>query len=405
VLPAGRIAALSLLNSPDVRLPALSGVVRADPGLAIILLRAANSVASASRRRIVDPGEAVVRVGLNQTKRLVAAAVVGGALSPLVGCGLDLDAFWSYSLASAIATEDEADSHRLGGGAFAVGLLHDLGRLALAASDPHSYSRLTTQARSEHLVLAAERLMFGEDHAGASGRLLLAVGVPEELVEMVAQHHGGRGEEADSPLKRARRVVAAAGFSDGLPPHFESDTGEAVDLRRASGLQDHVNWYRSALHSSDRLGRIQAAPAADFSIESDPLAAESRSRSWQSSIANRRAVFRAAARAEASLYTIVGSRLGAAYGGILRNVSLEGAGIVSPNSRLAEGDRVALGFPLNGERYWLTSEVRWARDGGTRGGQQLGVMFDSLSGHDQRRLWAQISEAERTNRPIGPPLT
>ena len=403
VLPAGRIAALSLLTSPDVRLPALSGVVKSDPGLAIILLRAANSAASSSRRRIVDPGEAVVRVGLNQTKRLVAAAVVGGALSPLMGCGLDLDAFWAYSLASAIATEDEADTTVLRSGAFAVGLLHDLGRLALAASDPRSYSRLTTQARGEHLVLAAERLMFGEDHAVASGRLLLSVGVPDELVEMVTSHHLA-GADQDSPLMRARRVVAAAGFSDGLPPHFDADSGQGVDLQRASALQDHVDWYRSALHSSDREGRIQAAPSPDFAEASASPVAESEASDRQTTIANRRAVFRADARAQASLYTIVGSRLGAAYGGIICNVSLEGAGITSPNSRLFPGDRLAVGFALSGERYWLTSEVRWDQSRGANRGQQLGVMFDAISGHDQRRLWAQISEAERTNRPIGAPL-
>jgi putative nucleotidyltransferase with HDIG domain len=402
VLPAGRIAALALLNSPDVRIQSLASLVASDPGLAIIVLRAANSAESASRRRIADPGEAVVRVGLNQTKRLVAAAVVGGALSSLKGCGLDLEAFWSYSLASAIATEDEADTQTLRAGAFSVGLLHDVGRLALAASGPQTYARRSTAGHSEHVILAAERIMFGENHATASARLLESVGLPDEFVEMVASHHGAPGRDPDSPLSRARRLVAAAGFSDGLPLHLESVAVPGVDLRRASSLLDHVEWYRSALHSSDHLGRIQAAPSHDFASESDPVAFETGYRRRYASGVNRRAVFRALAIAQASLYTIVGDRLASAYAGTIRDVSLEGAGLTLPASRLFPGDRVAVGFALDGEQYWLRSEVRWIHTSRQDRGQELGVSFDPLSAADQRRLWAQISDADRSRRPIGP---
>ncbi len=407
VLPAGRLAALALLNSPEVRVSALASLVRSDPGLAMILMRAANSAESSSRRRVLDPGDAVVRVGLNQTKRLVAAAVVGGALSPLKGCGLDLGAFWSYSLASAIATEDEADSGALRAGAFSAGLLHDLGRLALAASAPSAYARLAAKHHSDQVILGAERLMFGEHHADASGRLLASIGLPGDLVDMVAHHHGVPGREADTPLTRARRLVAAAGFSDGLPLHLEMRPVDEADLRRASSLLDHVEWYRSALHSSDHLGRIEAAPSHEFAGGGDAAPADARSRRHGASV-NRRAVFRALALAQASLYTIVGDRLAAAYSGTIRDVSLEGAGVTLSTSRLFPGDRVAVGFALDGEQYWLRSEVRWIHSAQHDGGQELGVSFEPLSLADQKRLWAQISEAERTHRPIGPadiPLT
>lgn len=401
VLPSGRIAALTLLNSQDVRITALASLVRSDPGLAVILLRAANSAESSSRKRIVDPSEAVVRVGLNQTKRLIGAAVVGGALSTLQGCGLDLGAFWSYSLAAAIATEDEVDETHLRGGAFSVGLLHDLGRLALAASDPAIYVRMASQPHSEAVVLAAEQLMFGEDHATASVRLLSDVGLPEELVAMVADHHRPQ-EAADNPLTRARRLVVAAGFSDGLPLHPDAAASD-VDLRRASSLLDQVEWYRSTLHSSDRFGRIQPAPAPDFTREEEVAEVLAGMPRRHAAAANRRAVFRANALAQASIYTILGDRrLGTAYSGTVRNVSLEGAGLSLPGSRLFPGDRVAVGFTLEGEQYWLRSEVRWIQTSRAERRQDLGVAFEPLSAADQRRLWSQISEAERTHRPIGP---
>ena len=404
VLPSGRIAALVLLNSADARIPALASLVRSDPGLAMILLRAANSAESSSRRRIADPAEAVVRVGLNQTKRLIGAAIVGSALSALDGCGIDLNAFWAYSLAAAIATEDEVEVAHLRSAAFSVGLLHDLGRLALAASAPASYTRMASQPRTEPVILAAEQLLFGEDHASASARLLSSVGLPPDLVEMVADHHRSVGEDTANPLVRARRLVVAAGFSDGLPLHIDSAV-TGIDLRRASSLLDQVEWYRSTLHSSDRFGRFQPAPLPDFARSDDDDGDDdlpSVRKYSRVGSANRRSVFRASTVAQASVYTIVGDRLGSAYSGTIRNVSLEGAGLTLPTARLFPGDRVAIGFMLEGEQYWLRSEVRWIRSLRVERCHELGVAFEPLTSSDQRRLWSQIAEAERTSRPIGP---
>ena len=221
VLPAARAAALSMLQDMDLSLGDLGEVVSTDPGLTVVLLRAANSVHSASRRRIEHARDAMIRIGLTQTKRLVAAAVVGGAFDDLDECGIDLDAFWAYSLATAVAAEDASKSTRLRPAAFSAGLLHDIGRLTLAASAPLAYPAISARAASESIVLGAERALFGEDHAAAGARMLHSWGLSEDLVATVIRHHDVPAGEIGGALAEARSLVEAVGYSDGLPRSFE----------------------------------------------------------------------------------------------------------------------------------------------------------------------------------------
>ncbi|MDA0301915.1 MAG: HDOD domain-containing protein, partial [Chloroflexi bacterium] len=181
MLPAARAGALSMMQDDDVRMDDLATLIRADPGLTLVLLRAANSAASASRRRIEDTRDALVRIGLQATKRVVAAAVVGEAFQNMDECGIDEDAFWAHSLATAVICESSVTTARLRPVAFSAGLLHDVGRLVLGASLPEVYGSLSDSARREPMVLGAEAAIFGEDHAKAGGRLLSLWGVSDEI--------------------------------------------------------------------------------------------------------------------------------------------------------------------------------------------------------------------------------
>jgi len=249
MLPAARAGALSMMQDDDVRMDDLASLIRADPGLTLVLLRAANSAASASRRRIEDTRDALVRIGLQATKRVVAAAVVGAAFKDIGECGIDEDAFWAHSLAVAVIAESSVETHRLRPVAFSAGLLHDVGRLVLGASIPGVYETLSERARSEPMVLGAEAALFGEDHAKAGGRLLSIWGVSDEIAATVSRHHEPPSCELEEALLLARHVVTQLGYDDGLRCHFEAPPQE-VDVVEgtAKSLREKVTWYQSALH-------------------------------------------------------------------------------------------------------------------------------------------------------------
>ena len=246
VLPAARAGALSMLQDENVHLGDLAGVIAADPGLTIVLLRAANSAQSASRRHIEHARDAMIRVGLMATKRMVAAAVVGGAFVDIRECGIDIEAFWAHSLAVAILAESGAPA-KLRPAAFSAGLLHDIGRLALAVSVPLAYPVISERARDEGMVGAAERAIFGEDHATTGGRVLESWGVPPEIAEVVTRHHVNAPGDLHDVLRRARGVADALGYRDGLARAFEPPRTPAPDPAAAAAVHAKVEWYRAAL--------------------------------------------------------------------------------------------------------------------------------------------------------------
>ena len=72
-LPVARAHALALMFQPMVSLAELAAIVETDPAVAASILRAANSATSSPRDRIGRIDEAMVRIGMDDTRSLVVA--------------------------------------------------------------------------------------------------------------------------------------------------------------------------------------------------------------------------------------------------------------------------------------------------------------------------------------------
>jgi HD-like signal output (HDOD) protein len=71
-----------------------------------------------------------------------------------------------------------------------IDLLHDVGRLVLAANLPEDFERAHRLALEKQIVhWEAEREVFGTTHAEVGAYLLGLWGLPETIVEAVAYHH------------------------------------------------------------------------------------------------------------------------------------------------------------------------------------------------------------------------
>ena len=105
-----------------------------------------------------------------------------------------LDVLWQHSLATStcakrIAQEQQSDRHVVDH-AFMAGLLHDVGKLVLAANLPDLYSATLVQAQAQGTtVWAAERALLGTTHAEVGAYLLGLWGLPDAIVEALAFHH------------------------------------------------------------------------------------------------------------------------------------------------------------------------------------------------------------------------
>jgi len=110
-------------------------------------------------------------------------------------------AAWRHSLATALiarrlveaGTFDLDDAHT-------AGILHEIGRLGLAAIYPANYARLLeTHAGTPRSMMEEERILFGIDHVEVGHRLVDQWGLP-------ADFHAAIGH-ASCSLKPASRWI------------------------------------------------------------------------------------------------------------------------------------------------------------------------------------------------------
>jgi HD-like signal output (HDOD) protein len=125
---------------------------------------------------------------------------------------------------------------------FVGGMLHDIGKLLLAANRPTDYqkvTRLIEEGGVSHCV--AEKEVFGVDHASVGGYLLGLWGLPVPVVEAIALHHAP--QRSTAPGFCALTAVHAANVFE-----HEADHGS-----RASTENDLDGPYLASLGLTHRV--------------------------------------------------------------------------------------------------------------------------------------------------------
>lgn len=141
--------------------------------------------------------------------RFTPRAILLNALESATLAGGDdelIGDMWSHAtlvarIARAIAPAADVDPVD----AAAAGLLHDVGELLLLARRPIGYLSVTACHLTHGEQLAAEKSIFGIDHALLGAEHLLDLRVPDVVADAVADHHE---PFRDSPLSTL--VVACA---------------------------------------------------------------------------------------------------------------------------------------------------------------------------------------------------
>lgn len=219
--------ALSLLSSDPVLL---------DPVLAWCRPRAgvvADRVSSAHR--------AVILLGVPG----VRAAVVGTAAVLALNaahdprCGIDPEGFWTHAVGVSAACERLA---RAAGcdpdDAALAGLLHDVGKLVLAAENPEAFAGVMDRAEQRGSPAAAAlRAALGVDHHTAGKRLMEAWGLPGPVRDAVWLHDQ---PEAAMPASADRRLAML------------------VSLAKAWARRRHLGWAGEFGPGADEAGLCRA---------------------------------------------------------------------------------------------------------------------------------------------------
>jgi two-component system cell cycle response regulator len=188
-----------LAGRDDTSVAEFVRTLKSDAALTARVLKFANSAAM-SRRRVASVEDAVVWIGLGGVRRLALAfsIVECNRVGPCEA--FDYALHWSRSLARAVAAEQFA--RRAGTIApedcFTVGLLSDVGSLALATVQPREYAALLREHPwSDESLAAAEAERFGATHRELARGMLRDWQLPPSLVDAATSEAATSPEPLD----------------------------------------------------------------------------------------------------------------------------------------------------------------------------------------------------------------
>lgn len=195
-------------------------VLGRDEAIAAKILRLVNSPLCALRGRVTTVSEAVTLLGFQQIRTLVVVESLlgqGRSRDPLVE--RNRRSIWEHSLACARWAVElaVATRYRALEEASLAGLLHDIGKIVLAASSPREFAESMALAQQEMLPShEAEDRLLGTNHIEVGRMVAEHWRFPQQVRQVVTFHHGpwpppiDLEDPSDGKLKQLLALVRVA---------------------------------------------------------------------------------------------------------------------------------------------------------------------------------------------------
>lgn len=216
--PQVALHVLRLVHNENIPLQELCELISADPAFASEVLTMANSILYAPRYPSTSILQAVTVLGANTLKGMCLTVGVRAYLGKWMHEPA-MHRIWRHNLACALIAEQLAVPGFIDKDtAYTAGILHDIGRVALAVVQPSAYAALLeTRCGPAAAILDAEREMFGMDHCETGLQLIGEWKLPEEFQAPLAEHHRKRRTDGAwstcELIKISCRMADAAGFA------------------------------------------------------------------------------------------------------------------------------------------------------------------------------------------------
>jgi putative nucleotidyltransferase with HDIG domain len=212
------IRVLQLANSDSVQLHQLSELISSDPAFGAEVLSIANSLLYAPRFPSNSILQAIAVLGINNLQGLCLTV---GARTYL-GKSLGLPAMrnlWRHDLACGLIAEQLASAGFLDKDtAYTCGVLHDIGRLALAAVRPKEYALLLESCNGSPAgILQAEEELFGMNHCAVGRQLIEDWQLPSDFEAVVHDHHAPRTKDGNWGMAELINVSCRMADTAGFP--------------------------------------------------------------------------------------------------------------------------------------------------------------------------------------------
>jgi two-component system, cell cycle response regulator len=190
-LPGIAIRLLEAVKKTEPNITEIGVILSNDSALTAKLLKLVNSSFYGLSSKVTTVDHAIKLLGLNTVKNLALSFSLTTGLSNKA-IAINYDQFWKDSLFGAIAAKLLADKihPQFAEDAFFLGLLQDIGSLALAFGLPDQYSLILSEANKQvSKYHPAESQHLGLNHMELGEYLTRSWGLPETFYIPIGHHH------------------------------------------------------------------------------------------------------------------------------------------------------------------------------------------------------------------------
>ena len=191
-LPTVLAQILALLNDEKSSARDMEHIITHDQSLSSKVLTVANSAYYGFRHKIVTVRRAVVALGYEEIRNICLGASLMGFLHPSTFKNKQAaELLWLHSVCVADAARIISDKTKAceNDVAFTAGLMHDLGKVVLAAFFPEEVDAMHALMDKENLGYRQAEAAQDMDHAQIGKALCEYWDLPPQLVEGVGYHH------------------------------------------------------------------------------------------------------------------------------------------------------------------------------------------------------------------------
>jgi len=225
----------------------IRNLIEQDASLAARTLEVANSAMYGFSGQVESLSHAIGLVG----NRVVRDLVLGISMKSLYRrFGLMEKLLWMHSTLAGPVTAALARSPQLridAEGAFTAGLLHDIGKSALANSHRDEYEQVVVRVYNEKIsFLEAEREQFGFDHAELGAIVAEKWNLPPNLITVIRHHHDPKITDTMSP--EDARLTLLVSLSTACLTYQGIGRREPAE---GLNLADHAAWKLLGLDGVD----------------------------------------------------------------------------------------------------------------------------------------------------------
>ncbi len=262
-LPRVYVALTGTLLNANASLDQIARIVEQDVAIAVKVLQLVNSAFFGLSREVTNIRTAVSHLGLDLLKSLVLySGIVHSFEEASLARGFSLDDFESHAHLTVKIAEALPTPRHLKDVTSAAALLHDVGKLVLAANMPAHLTRVFALARERGLpIYDIEMELMGVTHAEIGAYLLGLWGLPWPIVEAVAHHHAparvpGQGLDAVAAVHIANILAIECAPASLAEPGLVRPSLEPAYLDLVGATGQISEWRARAREINEASGSV-----------------------------------------------------------------------------------------------------------------------------------------------------